>query len=165
MLLRNPVDRAFSHYQKERARGHESLSFDEAIAREPERLAGEEARMLADPSYYSYAFDHFSYASRGIYIDQLLRWGRFYSQDQMLILRSEDLFSDPARVYWSVQRFLGLPAHSLRTYPRRNVRPYQQLGDDTRAQLNDFFAPHNARLSEYLGFDPGWSGRRPGDGP
>ncbi|HYF40703.1 MAG TPA: sulfotransferase domain-containing protein, partial [Gemmatimonadales bacterium] len=54
VLLRNPVDRAYSHYQHEVRGGREPLSFEEAIAREPERLEGEEERLRADPAYYSY---------------------------------------------------------------------------------------------------------------
>ncbi|HEV2894458.1 MAG TPA: sulfotransferase, partial [Actinomycetota bacterium] len=47
-LLRDPVGRAYSHYQHEVARGFETLSFEEAIEAEPARLAGETQRMLAE---------------------------------------------------------------------------------------------------------------------
>ena len=40
-LLRNPVDRAYSHYHHELRRGREDLSFEKALDREEERLEGE----------------------------------------------------------------------------------------------------------------------------
>ena len=55
VLVRNPVDRAFSHYQHEVALGREPLSFEEALEAEDERLRGEEEHMLADPRYFSHA--------------------------------------------------------------------------------------------------------------
>src|SRR5947209_13351977 len=70
VLLRNPIDRAFSQYYHALALGHEKLSFEEALEREQERTAGEYERVLAEAHYSSHAFKHLSYLSRGIYVDQ-----------------------------------------------------------------------------------------------
>ena len=48
MLLRDPVARAYSHYLHEERRGFEDLPLEEALAAEPSRLAGDEAKLLAD---------------------------------------------------------------------------------------------------------------------
>jgi hypothetical protein len=74
VLLRNPVERAYSHYLLERSRGDESLSFAEALAADAARLAGEEDRLLADPTYVSVTHKHASYLARGDYAPQLKRW-------------------------------------------------------------------------------------------
>ncbi len=74
MLLRNPVTRAHSHWRHEVALGREPLSFEDAIAAEPERLAGEHQRLLDDPSYRSFAHQHHSYLARGRYAEQLAAW-------------------------------------------------------------------------------------------
>ena len=73
-LLRDPVARAYSHYQHEVALGREPLSFEDALAAEDERTRGEVERLVADPRAFSRAWWDHTYASRGLYADQLERW-------------------------------------------------------------------------------------------
>src|SRR5205807_8171720 len=62
VLLRNPVDRAYSHFQHQlRQPGVEILAFEEAIDHEEERLAGEEQKLIDNPSYVSFNYNHYSY--------------------------------------------------------------------------------------------------------
>jgi hypothetical protein len=156
VLLRNPVDRALSHYQHEVANGHETLSFEESIAREPERLAGERERIVADENYDGFEYRHHSYLSRGRYAEQLELWLRRFPRRQMLFVRSEDFFAEPGLVLAEVVRFLGLPPTTLRQYPKYNHRDYAKMSPATREQLHDYFAPHNRRLAALLGRDFGW---------
>src|SRR5690606_27362001 len=92
-LLRNPVDRAYSHYQHQVARGRESLSFEEALAAEPRRLDGELEKILADETYTSFAHAHYSYRLRGHYADQLESWFKVFPREQILVLAAESLFA------------------------------------------------------------------------
>src|SRR5437763_14184288 len=111
VMLRNPVDRAYSHYYDERAGGHEQyLSFEEAIDREEKRLAGELEKMQVDEYYQSYNHRHFSYRARGIYVDQLSTWMKFFPKEQILILESEDFYLNSAAVLKRSLEFLRLPA-------------------------------------------------------
>src|SRR5438874_9257675 len=72
VLLRNPVDRAYSQYFHAVELGHEIHStFEEAIEGEEERTSRERERILQDEHYYSSAYKHLSYLTRGIYVDQL----------------------------------------------------------------------------------------------
>lgn len=164
-LLRNPVDRAYSHYQLERRAGRqgiESLSFADAAAAEQERLAGETEKLLADPTYLSPAAMHFSYLARGLYVDQLQAWRRFFPAGQMLILCSEDFYEQPALIFRQVLDFLELPAWEPAAYQPFNANqkpgPSQGPGfsDELRQQLAAFFRPHNRRLTDFLGRDMGW---------
>jgi hypothetical protein len=157
VLLRNPVDRAYSHYQHEVSLKYESLSFDEAIEQEQERLCGEREKMLADQSYDSYKYRHYSYLSRGAYAEQLSNWIKLFSTDQMLILRSEDFFAEPARVFHQVLRFLELPACELAEYKQYNAREYSSMNAATRRRLIDYFEPHNRRLRELVGQNFPWN--------
>jgi len=156
VLLRNPVDRAYSHYWHQAARGFEPLGFEEAIEREPERLAGELERMLEDERYVSYERHHHSYLSRGVYVDQLRTWFDLFAREQFLILRSEDLFVDPPAVYRQVLEFLGAPPWELREYETFNAFSLGSTNSARRARLVEHFRPHNARLADLLGRDPGW---------
>ena len=74
VLLRDPVDRAYSHWRRERREGREPLErFEDAIAAEDGRLAGEVERIAASDRYYSYAHENFSYLTQGLYADGLQR--------------------------------------------------------------------------------------------
>ena len=128
-LLRDPVGRAYSHYQHEVARGFETLSFEEAIEAEPARLAGETERMLAEPLYNSFAHQHHSYLARGRYHEQLERWRARFDDRQLLVLSSERFFADPGRCFEQVLDFLELPAFTPDGYEKHNAHDYRKMGD------------------------------------
>jgi hypothetical protein len=155
-LVRDPVDRALSHYQHEVAFDREPLSFEAALDQEEQRMEGELERMR-DPAYFSYAWWNFTYASRGLYAEQLDRWLAVFPREQLLIVPSEDLLEQPRETYARVLEFLGAPPHELDSYPRIFVREYEAMDPKTRQRLSAQFAEPNARLYELLGRDLGWS--------
>jgi Sulfotransferase domain len=150
-LLRNPVDRAFSHYQHEVALGREQLSFEEALAREDERMHGELERMLADPAYFSDAWWNYTYAARGRYAEQLQRWYAAFPRDQLLVLLTDELAADTAGTYRRTLEFLGVGERELASYPRIFEREYGEMDSGTRARLEEEFVEPNRRLAELLG--------------
>jgi hypothetical protein len=156
-LLRDPVQRAYSHYQHEVARGFETLAFEAAIEAEPARLAGETERLLAEPLYNSFAHQHHSYLARGCYAEQLDRWRPLFG-DQLLVLSSERFFAEPERTFRRVLEFLELPAFTPDGYRRHNAHDYRQMGPKVRARLVEHFREPNRRLYQALGDDLGWAG-------
>ena len=155
-LLRDPVDRALSHYHHEVALGREALPFEEAIEREPERMRGELERMR-DPAYFSHAWWNFTYLGRGRYAEQLSRWFSVFPREQMLIVPSDELLEQPARTYARVLEFLGAPPYRLDSYPRIFTRDYADMAPDTRRALAREFAEPNRRLYELVGRNFGWT--------
>ena len=93
-ILRDPVERAFSHW-KERRNHTEDLDFDAALAAEDGRTAGEEERILNDPAYVSLAHRHQTYVAQGCYAPMLRRWYEHYPEDQVLVAAAEDFYGDP----------------------------------------------------------------------
>ena len=157
-VLRNPVDRAYSHYQHEVRGGREPLSFAEAIEREPERLAGEEQRLRQEPGYYSHSHHRYSYVLRGLYLEQLRRWVQFFPRSQLLILQSERLFRNPAAVTEAVHSFLGLRPHRLGQYKPFLRGEYQrEIPEPVRARLVARFEPYNLELYRWLGEEFDWA--------
>jgi sulfotransferase family protein len=143
-LLRNPVDRAFSHYQHTRSRGLEPLSFGAALDAETDRLASSDASQRLH-----------SYVSRGRYADQLARWLDQFPRPQVLVLRSEDLFDDMAAAVARVVEFLGLSAMpAVPLSPAAAARP--RLDDPVRERLRGEFAASNRALADLLGTDLWW---------
>ena len=157
-LLRDPVDRAFSHYQHEIRGGRESLSFSDAIAAEAERLAGEEERVRDGRNYYSYNHHRYSYLLRGQYIEQLRRWMEHFPRAQLLVLQSEWLFRDPAAASSAVYQFLGLAPHRLQHYkPFLQGRYEREMAAGLRASLAAHFEPYNRQLYQWLGQEYDWT--------
>lgn len=181
-ILRNPVDRAYSHYWHERARGRETLDFEQAIEAESDRLASpaEDVRM------------RFSYLDQGRYLDQLLYVTRHFPPGALLPILFEDLRQDPAGVFRAVCRFLDVDAAVLpdnvgkrynefiafrslvirnlsrrlssqprglrllgRALGRLNARrgPYPAMARRLRATLVRHYAEANRALASWLGRD------------
>jgi hypothetical protein len=156
VLVRNPVDRALSQYNHEVALGREPLPFEEALDAEEERLRGEQERMAADPRYFSREWWSHTYKARGRYAEQLERWLAVFPPEQLLVLPSDDLGSDPARAHAQVLEFLGASPQRLDSYPRVYEREYEPMKPETRERLAAEFEEPNRRLYELLGRDLGW---------
>jgi hypothetical protein len=160
VLLRDPVERAYSHFKRLRRDGKEPLAtFEDALAAEDERLEGEEERILHDDRYYSPAHEHFSYTRQGIYADALGRWLEHFPRDRVHVEASERFLREPQRAYDEVLAFLGLPQYRLPdTTPLNGTRP-EPLAASTRDELAARVAPHNRRLEAMLGMRFGWDAR------
>ena len=156
VLLRDPVARAYSHYQHSLARGRETLGFAEALEREGERLAPELERMEREPGYTSPVHQHFSYFSRGLYAEQLALWFEHFPRERFLFLAAERFYEDPAGACGRILGFLELPAVELPPLSIPNRRQYAPLEAGVRAELARRYAPHNRALTELLGEDFGW---------
>lgn len=155
-VLRNPVDRAYSHYVHEWRRGTETLSFEDALVHEATRLAGEEDRMRSDEGYTSLAHQNHSYQARGQYADQLRRWLALVPRDRLLVLRSEELYADPAAAMDAVTAFLGLPGAPLAEASPPNEGGYPPMRPETRRSLERTFEQSNRDLRAMFGEGFGW---------
>ncbi len=156
ILLRNPAERAISHYYHEVRLRYESFSLKEAIANEKTRLQGEVDKIIQTGKYYSFNHQHYTYRARGIYIEQLQNWMSIFPKEQFLILKSEDLFSHPQETMNKVFQFLELPAHCSEKYLQYNSGNYSQPSEEIYQQLVEYFQPYNQKLAEYLGIDLNW---------
>lgn len=174
MVLRNPVDRAYSHYWYNRMLGYEPLSFREALAAEAGRPSGPAERRT------------FEYAGRSRYLEQLRRVEEFFPREAVHVVLFEDLTARPGSTFRSVCRFLGvddsvvpsnvgeamnghavyrskLVARTQRLLPQRIRRAtrrmnrketgYPPMADDVRAGLEEMFSDEIRGLSMWLGRD------------
>jgi hypothetical protein len=155
-LLRDPVERAYSHYQHEVRLGREPLSFDDALDAEDERLRGEVERMVAEPGYFSEAWWNYTYAARGRYAEQLERWFEVFPREQLLVLFTEELGDDTEESYARVLEFIGARPHDLGEYPRIFDHEYSPMKPETRARLEAEFAEPNRQLAALLGRELPW---------
>ena len=157
-LLRNPVDRAYSHYHHTKRIGRENLSFEEAIDREEERIRNIKAGILKDrDGNYYHKYYNYTYLSSGIYVEQLKVWQSLFSKKQILVLKSEDFFTETAASFEQVLNFLELPNWEPKHYQQYNPNRYQSmLNPTTRKSLVEYYNPHNQRLYQLLGVNFDW---------
>lgn len=155
-VLRNPADRAYSHYQHSLRHDVGLTSFADALAMERQLLAehgGEEGFYDRDD------WHRHSYATRGYYAEQLERWFHEFPRDRHLVLTSEDLKTDPAMQIARVVTFLGLPEWKPAAFPSHHRGGYSvEPGDRAAlAELRTHYGPPNLRLGKLLGQDfSGW---------
>jgi len=147
MVLREPLERALSHHNHECTRGFEHLRAAEAFDAEPERLAGELARLEADEQYVSHNDIHFSYISRSRYADQVAQYFDLFGRNQVLVLDSARLNEDPAATVREATDFLGLPALEQQDYPRYNQRAHDPVSPEMRERFGPLFEESNAKLA------------------
>jgi hypothetical protein len=156
-MLRDPAERAYSHYQHNRRQGIETLSFEDALKAEPDRTARDLERMRKDPAFNSVRVQHFTYAARGEYWAQLEPWLEAYPRDRTLVIRSEPFFANPAPDYARTLAFLGLPpAVDIPFNVHNDGGDYQPMNPATRENLRERFGEANRRLALLLGEPPWW---------
>jgi hypothetical protein len=177
VILRHPVDRAYSQFWHNRTRGHEHLEFEAAVAAEEERLRAASTQRERS---------RFAYLDRGRYLHQLERVCRSFSREQLHVLLLDDLRRDRGGALRRTFEFLGvapldvpvaaaveknrfieyrsqrlrpiirkLPGPVQRVAGRANVRyaEYPRLDPELRARLAEGFVDDNAALATWLGRD------------
>ena len=155
-VLREPIERAFSHWNYEVQRGFEQLSFQAAVEAEEGRLAGEAERMREDERYISFAHRHHSYLARSRYAEQIERIRALFPPTRLLVIQSESLFADPPQQLERVYDFLGLPPWRGADHPPHKQRHHAPVPDQARDLLAGYFEPWNARLYNDPAVDFRW---------
>jgi hypothetical protein len=156
LLLRNPVDRAFSAYQHTVRMRREPLSFEAAIEKEDERIGAAWARLLREESFDTIDLAHYAYLRTGIYADQVKALLSLFPREQLFVASTEAFAKEPGRLYAEVLRFLDLPPRALADDDWLNVGRYTEMDPDLRARLTSYFRPHNERLYKLLNVDFAW---------
>jgi hypothetical protein len=156
VLLRNPINRAYSHYHQIKQLHREPLSFEDALTAEPSRTAAERARMITDAGFPAWNYRWYSYAERGIYVDQILELRKHFPRENILIMQSEKYFSDTRGALNRIVEFLGLDSWQWPEFPKRAVKNREKMLPETRERLRAYVAPHNARLFAELGETYDW---------
>ncbi len=140
MMLRNPIDRALSHYWMMRNKGQEDLSFDAALEQERERIQTS-----------TLALNRFSYLTRGHYVEQLDRMCRYFPPNQILIRRTEDLAQQPQKILNDIADFIGVDTFVLHDFPHHRQGDYPPADAEVRQRLFVYFEPYNQQLTAQYG--------------
>jgi len=154
ILLRNPVDRVYSHYYMNSHRyGWDNRSLKEAIFSELDLLAQKPKVDLHSQVYATNGF----YITRSTYIESVRQWMELFPKEQFLILKSEDLFANPDAIVKQVFQFLGVEPYELQEYRNQNKGDYPPISQLIHDTLSDYFRPFNQQLEEYLDRKFNWN--------
>jgi len=158
VLVRDPVERAYSQHAHEVARGFENeRDFLRALALEPTRLHGVVEQLVADPTAYSFSHQHHAYRGRGEYIEYLVPMADLLGRERVHVVDSGAFFTEPEKQYDAILDFLGLPrTESYPPFERHNARPRVGMPERIRAALTEYYAPYDARLAAWLGQKLSW---------
>jgi hypothetical protein len=144
ILLRNPVLRAFSHWNMQRERGFDDLDFLDAVKEESNR------QQEASP----FQSRRFSYIDRGFYSEQVERVFRFFPREQVKVIKFEEFRKNQPAVLNSIFTFIGIkPLGNIRN-KERNPIPYQrEITGTERRYVYKLFQEDIAKLEKLLGWD------------
>lgn len=144
IVLRNPVTRAFSHWNMARQKRREPLPFLEALRAESERLQSlppEQARRL-------------TYVERGFYAQQLQRLWREFPIPQTLVFKSEELLERPTEVLRRIAVFLDIPPFPDLAAKTVHAGEYDtEMSDEEKRYLIGVFEAEIRQLERLLGWD------------
>ena len=143
VLLRNPIDRAYSNYFLGVRMGNEKRSFEEAISEEMEQIKTHDKKQMNE-------FLSRSYLGRGLYALQLDIWFRYFKQENIFVIKSEDFSKNTQKIMEQVFKFLDLPKFEIKNIQKSNVAEYPTMKEKTRECLKDFFESHNEKLYHML---------------
>jgi hypothetical protein len=144
ILLRNPIDRAFSHWNMYRERNQESLQFFDAVKEEKNRL--KEALPLQQRRY--------SYVDRGFYAEQMERVFRFFPRPQVHVIKFDEFRNNVRATVDAVFDFLGVPPLGTIANQEQNLIPYdRRITPEERRYLYQIYRADIARLEALLQWD------------
>ena len=157
-VLRDPVERTWSHWREQTRNGVETLSFRDAVEAEEDRTRGEEERLAADPGAVSAAHEHQAYVAQSEYGRGLARWRSAVGPENVHVYVSEEYWAAPQAVYDDVSRLLGVREVPLGAGRLANAAPRPSPMDpDVREGLVRRFAPTVDAVEEVLGRRLPWS--------
>jgi len=152
-VLRNPVDRTYSHYHLSK-RNNEKQDFETMIEEDMKNISKWRTKAKND-SYFLNEVQN-SKLARGFYYEQLEQWFEIFDKDQILIIPSEMLGTQTKNTLQEVFRFLGLPEYEIKNTDKVNVAKYEKMKLETRERLVEFFRPYNKKLFGLLNRQFDW---------
>ena len=186
VLLRNPVERAYSEFHYTVSLGSElTENFEDVIKSELKRIEIGNKKPELKIENTNYKHFTFSHLRDGLYAQHLERWLKFFSKEQLLVLHTKDLYTNLEQTLAETFEFLNLPKYQIKNRVEKNkidkIRPlagheqnvyknidsktqtlfnvqnYPEMKPETRKFLQDFFRPHNEKLFKMIGKRFDWN--------
>ena len=152
VILRNPIDRAYSNYNLVK---NPELTFEETIKNEINEIKSVNLE-LKDESYLVNNF-YEKILPRGFYAKQLEFWHKIFPKEKIFIQTSEEFAKNTHEVLNQIFDFLEIKHVKIKDITKHNVRKFPPMEQKTRDYLLDFFRPYNESLYKLIGKKFDWN--------
>ena len=146
VILRNPVDRAYSNYHLSVREGNENRSFKDAIRNDIKFI---NYKKHNHEELTNFDFKK-SYIAKGLYYDQLINWFNTFDKKQISIVFTEDLRDNPEDTMQTIFKFLQLPFFSIKKYEKQKMSDYNDMEKEIRMELSRYYESYNEQLFELI---------------
>ena len=156
VILRNPVDRAYSHYHVNVKEKSEKRSFEDAIFEEMNRIKSERIIQNKNKNLRVFTPNNIHYLKKGFYALQLKSWFKIFPREQILVLSTEEFQEDQNLIYKKIFDFLNIPNMKIKSTEKMEKGNYTHMKHDTRNLLLDYFRQCNHELFELINSEFDW---------
>jgi len=155
IMLRNPIDRAYSQFNLSVKEKTEKLNFEEAISEEMNRLKTDisnyhEKELLEFPNHDRH------YIKKSLYAMQLKPWFNIFPRKNILVLSTEEFRDNAEKIYNTIFNFLDLPKVQIKNKKHMQKGEYPPMNKEIRQELIKFFREYNMNLFELIGKNFEW---------
>jgi len=148
VILRNPVDRAYSQYHLSLREKEEKRSFEDVIEENMNRLDKEShKRHEIKPKFLE---EKNNYLKKSLYAQQLRHWLKIFPRENILIIPTEEFESNQQAIYNKIFRFLDISQFEIKNTEKMEKGNYPQMKSETRSLLLDYFRSHNNELFKLI---------------
>jgi lipopolysaccharide transport system ATP-binding protein len=158
VLLRNPIKRAYSHYQMMKRRGIDPTeTFEEAISRENERIGELYKKMVNNEKENYIDVQMFSYIMRGDYSKQIKVWLDLFPKERFIFIESEEYYANTQKELKKIYSFLKIEC----IYPKdletiRHKAEYNPIDSTLYEKYYSYFRELNKELPQLTGRNYSW---------
>ena len=149
IMLRNPIDRAYSQFNVSVRDRTENREFQDAISQEINMLE-QEFRDKDDTKLHEFSNDDRHYIKKSLYAMQLKPWFELFPRNNILVLSTEEFKKDDSLTYKQIFNFLNIPKFSIKGKKLMEKGNYSPMKKDTREILSDYFKDHNEELFKLI---------------
>ena len=154
IILRNPVDRAYSQYHLSVRQTAERRSFEDVVEENMNRLNKESHEHYEIKPRFSAKEDN--YLKKGLYALQLRYWLKILPRENILIVSTEEFESNQQIIYNKIFEFLNISKFEVKNTKKMEKGNYPPMKSETRNLLLDYFRSHNHELFELINIKFDW---------
>jgi len=154
IILRNPVDRAYSQYHLSVRQTAERRSFEDVVEENMNRLNKESHEHYEIKPKFSAKEDN--YLKKGLYALQLRYWLKIFPRENILIVSTEEFESNQQIIYNKIFEFLNISKFEVKNTKKMQKGNYPPIKSETRNLLLDYFRQHNHELFELINMKFDW---------
>ena len=155
-ILRNPVDRAYSHYNMGVNESNEQRSFEDIIKKDLTELEKFKSQNTKSDNYFKTIVEN-SFLARGFYAEQLKVWFEIFDKKQIHITTTENLALNPDKTFSKIFSFLEISDYKIPKLENKRKGNYLSMSQEMKIQLLNYFKPYNEELYELIGQKFNWN--------